>query len=128
VVTAVAARDLAFIGAILRGEPVLSGPDDAVANMTVIDACYAAAGPSATRTSPMNTSWATATAPTPRVRSQPMTSPERGSLDGSSLPQAGQQSFPSSARNLAGRLVDGPIARQKSNKSPRKDLRSFLCW
>jgi predicted dehydrogenase len=34
----------AFTGAILRGEPVLTGPDDAVANMTVIDACYAAAG------------------------------------------------------------------------------------
>ena len=34
----------AFIGAILRQEPVLTGPDDAVANMRVIDACYAAAG------------------------------------------------------------------------------------
>ncbi|HET8914956.1 MAG TPA: Gfo/Idh/MocA family oxidoreductase [Propionibacteriaceae bacterium] len=34
----------AFIGAIMRGEPVLTGPADAVANMTVIDACYAAAG------------------------------------------------------------------------------------
>jgi predicted dehydrogenase len=34
----------AFIGAILRGEPLLTGLDDAVANMTVIDACYAAAG------------------------------------------------------------------------------------
>ena len=34
----------AFTGAILRGEPVLTGPDDAVANMAVIDACYAAAG------------------------------------------------------------------------------------
>lgn len=34
----------AFTGAVLRGEPVLTGPDDAVANMTVIDACYAAAG------------------------------------------------------------------------------------
>jgi predicted dehydrogenase len=34
----------AFTGAILRGEPVFTGPDDAVANMTVIDACYAAAG------------------------------------------------------------------------------------
>jgi predicted dehydrogenase len=34
----------AFVGAILRGEPVLTGPDDSVANMTVIDACYAAAG------------------------------------------------------------------------------------
>jgi predicted dehydrogenase len=32
-----------FTGAVLRGEPVLTGPDDAVANMTVIDACYAAA-------------------------------------------------------------------------------------
>jgi predicted dehydrogenase len=34
----------ALAGAILRGEPVPTGPDDAVANMTVIDACYAAAG------------------------------------------------------------------------------------
>jgi predicted dehydrogenase len=34
----------AFTSAILRGEPVLTGPDDAVANMAVIDACYAAAG------------------------------------------------------------------------------------
>jgi predicted dehydrogenase len=34
----------AFTGAILRGEPVLTGPYDAVANMAVIDACYAAAG------------------------------------------------------------------------------------
>jgi predicted dehydrogenase len=34
----------ALTGAILRGEPVPTGPDDAVANMTVIDACYAAAG------------------------------------------------------------------------------------
>jgi hypothetical protein len=34
----------AFIGAILRGEPALTGPGDAVANMAVIDACYAAAG------------------------------------------------------------------------------------
>jgi predicted dehydrogenase len=34
----------AFTGAILRGEPVLTGPDDAVANMAVVDACYAAAG------------------------------------------------------------------------------------
>jgi predicted dehydrogenase len=34
----------AFTAAILRGEPVLTGPDDAIANMTVIDACYAAAG------------------------------------------------------------------------------------
>ena len=33
-----------FTGAILRGEPLLTGPDDAVANMTVIDACYVAAG------------------------------------------------------------------------------------
>jgi predicted dehydrogenase len=39
------ARQLrAFTGAILRGEPLLTGPDDAVANMTVIDACYVAAG------------------------------------------------------------------------------------
>lgn len=34
----------AFTGAILRGEPLLTGPDDAVANMAVIDACYTAAG------------------------------------------------------------------------------------
>jgi predicted dehydrogenase len=34
----------AFTGAILRGEPVLTGPQDAVANMAVIDACYAASG------------------------------------------------------------------------------------
>jgi predicted dehydrogenase len=34
----------AFTAAILRAEPVITGPDDAVANMTVIDACYAAAG------------------------------------------------------------------------------------
>jgi predicted dehydrogenase len=34
----------AFTGAVLRGEPVLTGSDDAVANMAVIDACYAAAG------------------------------------------------------------------------------------
>ena len=33
----------AFTRAVLRGKPVLTGPDDAVANMTVIDACYAAA-------------------------------------------------------------------------------------
>ena len=39
------ARQLrAFTGAILRGEQVLTGADDAVDNMTVIDACYAAAG------------------------------------------------------------------------------------
>jgi predicted dehydrogenase len=34
----------AFTGAIMRGEPVLTGPQDAVANMVVIDACYAASG------------------------------------------------------------------------------------
>ena len=34
----------AFTGAILWREPMLTGPDDAVANMSVIDACYAAAG------------------------------------------------------------------------------------
>ncbi len=33
----------AFAGAVLRGEPVVSTPDDAVANMTVIDAVYRAA-------------------------------------------------------------------------------------
>ena len=39
-----AAQLRAFMGAILRGEPLVSGPADAIANMTVIDACYAAAG------------------------------------------------------------------------------------
>ncbi|GAA4663040.1 Gfo/Idh/MocA family oxidoreductase [Amycolatopsis dongchuanensis] len=34
----------AFAGAVLRGEPFPTGLDDAVANMRVIDACYAAAG------------------------------------------------------------------------------------
>ncbi len=34
----------AFAGAVLRGEPVPSSADDAVANMTVIDAVYRAAG------------------------------------------------------------------------------------
>ena len=34
----------AFMSAILWREPVLTGPDDAVANMWVIDVCYAAAG------------------------------------------------------------------------------------
>jgi predicted dehydrogenase len=34
----------AFTGAVLRGEPILTGVEDAVANMRVIDACYAAAG------------------------------------------------------------------------------------
>jgi len=34
----------AFTGAILWREPVLIGPDDAVAKMSGIDACYAAAG------------------------------------------------------------------------------------
>jgi predicted dehydrogenase len=34
----------AFVGAVLRGEPMLTGPDDAIANMRVIDACYRAAG------------------------------------------------------------------------------------
>ncbi len=34
----------AFAGAALRGEPVLSTPEDAVANMVVIDAVYRAAG------------------------------------------------------------------------------------
>jgi predicted dehydrogenase len=34
----------AFAGAVLRGEPVKTTPDDAVENMTVIDAIYRAAG------------------------------------------------------------------------------------
>jgi len=34
----------AFAGAVLRGEPVKTTPEDAVANMTVIDAIYRAAG------------------------------------------------------------------------------------
>ena len=33
----------AFADAVLHGAPVLTGPEDAVANMKVIDACYAAA-------------------------------------------------------------------------------------
>jgi predicted dehydrogenase len=39
-----AAQLRAFADAVLRGAPVLTGPDDAVANMRLIDACYAAAG------------------------------------------------------------------------------------
>ncbi|MGD0883005.1 MAG: Gfo/Idh/MocA family oxidoreductase [Acidimicrobiales bacterium] len=34
----------AFCGAVLRGEPILTPPSDAVANMVVIDALYTAAG------------------------------------------------------------------------------------
>jgi predicted dehydrogenase len=34
----------AFAGAVLRGEPIKTGPEDAVENMTVIDAIYRAAG------------------------------------------------------------------------------------
>jgi predicted dehydrogenase len=34
----------AFSGAVLRGEPILTGVDDAIANMRVIDAIYVAAG------------------------------------------------------------------------------------
>ncbi|HEX5116477.1 MAG TPA: Gfo/Idh/MocA family oxidoreductase [Pseudonocardiaceae bacterium] len=34
----------AFAGAVLRGEPILTGPDDSIATMTVIDAIYRAAG------------------------------------------------------------------------------------
>ncbi len=34
----------AFAGAVLRGEPILTGPEDAVKNMRVIDAVYRAAG------------------------------------------------------------------------------------
>jgi predicted dehydrogenase len=34
----------AFAGAVLRGEPVKTTPEDAIENMTVIDAIYRAAG------------------------------------------------------------------------------------
>jgi predicted dehydrogenase len=34
----------AFVGAVERGEPVITGPEDAIANMVVIDAVYRAAG------------------------------------------------------------------------------------
>jgi len=34
----------AFASAVLRNEPILTGPDDAIANMRVIDAAYVAAG------------------------------------------------------------------------------------
>lgn len=34
----------AFAGAVLRGEPILTGPADSIANMRVIDAVYRAAG------------------------------------------------------------------------------------
>jgi predicted dehydrogenase len=34
----------AFAGAVLRGEPILTGPADSIANMRVIDAAYRAAG------------------------------------------------------------------------------------
>jgi len=34
----------AFAGAVLRGEPVRTSPQDAVENMSVIDAVYRAAG------------------------------------------------------------------------------------
>jgi predicted dehydrogenase len=34
----------AFVGAVQRGEPILTGPSDAIANMRVIDATYLAAG------------------------------------------------------------------------------------
>jgi predicted dehydrogenase len=34
----------AFAAAVLRGEPVITTPEDAVATMTVIDAVYQAAG------------------------------------------------------------------------------------
>jgi predicted dehydrogenase len=34
----------AFVAAMLRGEPVKTTPEDAVENMTVIDAIYRAAG------------------------------------------------------------------------------------
>jgi len=34
----------AFVGAVLRNEPILTGPDDSIATMRVIDDCYRAAG------------------------------------------------------------------------------------
>jgi predicted dehydrogenase len=34
----------AFVGAVLRGEPILTGPDDSIATMRVIDDCYRASG------------------------------------------------------------------------------------
>jgi predicted dehydrogenase len=34
----------AFVGAVLRGEPIMTTPEDAIENMTVIDAIYRAAG------------------------------------------------------------------------------------
>jgi predicted dehydrogenase len=34
----------AFVGAVLRDEPILTGPDDSIATMRVIDDCYRAAG------------------------------------------------------------------------------------
>jgi predicted dehydrogenase len=34
----------AFVAAVLRGEPILTGPDDSIATMRVIDDCYRAAG------------------------------------------------------------------------------------
>jgi predicted dehydrogenase len=34
----------AFVGAVLRGERILTGPDDSIATMRVIDDCYRAAG------------------------------------------------------------------------------------
>ena len=34
----------AFVAAVLRGEPVKTTPEDAIENMTVIDAVYRAAG------------------------------------------------------------------------------------
>ncbi|GAB2986798.1 Gfo/Idh/MocA family oxidoreductase [Amycolatopsis acidiphila] len=39
-----AAQLHAFAGAVLHGEPVVTGIDDAVANMRALDACYGAAG------------------------------------------------------------------------------------
>ncbi len=39
-----AAQLQAFAAAVLRGEPYPTNVDDAIANMRVIDACYAAAG------------------------------------------------------------------------------------
>lgn len=39
-----AAQLKAFADGVLRGSPILTGPQDAIANMKVIDACYVAAG------------------------------------------------------------------------------------
>jgi predicted dehydrogenase len=42
--TSYAAQLTAFVDAALRGEPFPTNPDDSVATMRVVDACYRAAG------------------------------------------------------------------------------------